>query len=67
MVFVYVIRPLGYVTNSFQKLSWLVIWIYVTGVRNPNNQYNISWTKYGRLSNDLFLSSSYPKTKPLAP
>jgi len=36
------------------------------GVLSPNNQYNIYWTKYDRLSQDLFLSSSYPKTQPLA-
>jgi len=39
----------------------------VTGVLNPNTQYNIYWIKYSRLSKKLFLSSSYPKTQPLAP
>ena len=39
----------------------------VMGVLNPNDQYNIYWTMYDRLSNDLCLSSSYPKTQPLAP
>ena len=32
---------------------------------NPNNQYNINWTKYNRLSQILFLSSFYPKSQPL--
>jgi len=37
------------------------------GVLNPNNQYNIYWTRNSRLSKYLFLSSFYPKTQALAP
>jgi len=37
------------------------------GFYSSNNQYNIYWTKYGRLSKYLFLSSSYPKTQLLVP
>jgi len=40
-----------------------VLW----GFLSPNNQYNIYWTKYSRLSKYLFLSSSYPKTQLLVP
>jgi len=39
----------------------------ITGVLNPNNQYNIYWIKYGHLSKISFLSSSYPQTQPLVP
>jgi len=37
------------------------------GVLNHNDQYNIYSIKYSHLSKYLFLSSSYPKTQPLAP
>jgi len=41
------------------------IYYTVTGVLNPNNQYNIYSIKYNRRAKRLFLSSSCPKTQPL--
>jgi len=49
--------------NSVEYLKYYT----VTGVFSPIDQYNIYWTKHGRLSKYLFLSSSYPKTQLLVP
>ena len=49
------------------QFAMVVSTICVTGVLSPNNQYNIYWSKYDRLSKYLFLSSSYPKTQLLVP
>jgi len=50
-----------------EGLWWEFLILGVTGVLNPNNQYNIYWIKYNCLSKKLFLSWSYPRTEPLAP